>query len=123
MLASGTFSVKLTPQDDDRFPAGRMLIRKTYAGELTANATGQMISKRTDSGPAVYYALEEVAGSLAGKKGCFTLLHKGYMDQNGQVLDVSILQGSGTGDFQGISGSMVIEQIEEGHEYRLTYEL
>lgn len=123
MYALGTFNVDLTPQDDDGFPVGRMLIEKTYAGDLNGTGTGQMISKRTEAGAAVYYAIEEVSGLLDSKSGTFTLLHKGYMDKNSQSLEVRILEGSGSGELQGISGSMVISQDENVHKYRLSYEL
>ena len=40
-----------------------------------------------------------------------------------QSLEVVILEGSGTGEFENISGSMVIAQGADGHTYKLTYEL
>ena len=36
----------LTPQEDAASPAGRMLISKTYRGDLKGAGVGQMISKR-----------------------------------------------------------------------------
>ncbi len=123
MSVSGTFSVELTPQVDDGFSAGRMLIKKSYVGGLTASGTGQMISKRTEAGAAAYYAIEEVSGSLEGKKGSFTLVHKGIMDGESQTLEITILRGSGSGELQSISGSMVITQDENGHQFQLSYEL
>ena len=52
-----------------------------------------------------------------------TLIHKGHMTQESQTLDVEILDGSGSGDLEGISGSMVITQDSNGHAYELTYEV
>ena len=52
MSAKGQFEVSLTPQNDE-FSAGRMLIDKTYTGDLTGTGIGQMISKRTEAGSAV----------------------------------------------------------------------
>jgi hypothetical protein len=121
MRVSGPLSVKLSPQDDSGVAAGRMIIRKTYEGPLTGTACGQMISKRLADGPSVYFAIEEVSATLEGKQGAFTLVHKGYMDQHGQSLDIQILEGSGTRDLRGITGSMQIEQVDDGHVYELTY--
>jgi hypothetical protein len=45
------------------------------------------------------------------------------MSKESQSLDVDILEGSGTGELETISGSMVITQGEDGHTYELTYEL
>ena len=82
-----------------------------------------MISKRTENGTAVYYAVEEFSGSLNGKSGGFTLVDSGYMNEESQSLEVTILEGSGTGELEAITGSMRIIQDADGHEYELTYEL
>ena len=123
MSAEGTFEIDLAPQDDGGSPAGRMLIDKRYVGGMAGNGIGQMISKRTESGTAIYYAIEEFSGSVDGKSGAFTLVHKGLMDAESQSLEVTILDGSGSGELQGISGSMTITQDANGHSYELAYEL
>ena len=123
MSANGTFEVDLTPQEDVGYPAGRMLIKKTYLGDANGSGIGQMISKRTENGTAVYYAIEEFSGSVKGKSGGFTLVHKGYMSKETQSLEVTILEGSGSGELQNISGSMLIVQESNGHRYALTFEL
>lgn len=123
MSAKGSFEVNLTPQDDADSPAGRMVIDKIYLGDIKGSGIGQMISKRTDNGAAVYFAIEEFSGSIKGRNGAFTLIHKGYMSKESQLLEVVILEGSGIGEFETISGSMVIAQGEDGHTYELTYRL
>jgi len=123
MTATGTFEVDLQPQADGDSPAGRMVIDKTYSGDMSGSGKGQMISKRTESGAAVYYAIEEFSGSVKGKNGAFTLLHKGHMSAESQSLDIEILKGSGSGEFENISGSMAITQDSTGHSYELAYEL
>ena len=123
MSAKGTFEVDLTPQDDAGSPAGRMVIDKTYRGDMSGSGIGQMISKRTESGVAVYYAIEEFSGSVNGKSGTLTLTHKAHMSKESQPLEVAILEGSGSGELEGISGSMVIVQDANGHTYELTYKL
>jgi hypothetical protein len=123
MLATGRFEVELTPQEDGDAPAGRMLLRKGYKGHMSGSAVGQMISKRIDNGPAVYYAIEEFSGTLGGRAGAFTLLHQGRMSSKGQSLEVTVLEGSGSGELAAISGSMAISQDESGHRYRLEYEV
>ena len=123
MSANGTFEVDLTPQEDVGSPAGRMLIKKAYLGDMIGSGIGQMISKRTENGTAVYYAIEEFSGSVKGKTGRFTLVHKGHMSKESQSLKVTILEGSGGGELQNISGSMLIVQDENGHRYELMFEL
>ena len=123
MSANGTFEVNLTPQEDVGSPAGRLLINKTYLGAMKGSGIGQMISKRTENESAVYYAIEEFSGSVEGKRGGFTLIHKGKMSKESQTLEVTILEGSGTGELQNISGSMLIVQEADSHRYELNFEL
>jgi hypothetical protein len=122
MAAKGSFEINLTPQDDGDHPAGRLLIDKSYSGDLQGTGTGQMISKRTEGGPAAYYAVEDFAGSVGGKGGSITLVHSGYMNAETRSLDVSILSGSGSGELEGISGTMQINQEDGGHQYILDYQ-
>ena len=123
MSANGTFEVDLTQKEDVESPAGRMLINKTYLGDMKGTGTGQMISKRTENGIAVYYAIEEFSGSVKGKNGGFTLVHNGYMSEKSQSLEITVLESSGTGELQDISGSMLIVQDASGHRYELKYKL
>lgn len=120
-LVKGCFEVSLIPQSDDEFSAGRMTIDKRYQGEVEGLGTGQMISKRLESGVAIYFAIEEFCGCIEGKKGSFTLLHKGYMDKSKQSLEVTVLEGSGSDELANISGSMNIIQEDGKHLYEFNY--
>eukprot|EP00487_Bulimina_marginata_P005095 TRINITY_DN22516_c0_g1_i1.p1 TRINITY_DN22516_c0_g1~~TRINITY_DN22516_c0_g1_i1.p1 ORF type:complete len:123 (+),score=23.82 TRINITY_DN22516_c0_g1_i1:16-384(+) len=122
MSAKGQFEINLTPQQDEN-PAGRMLIDKTYNGDLSGAGIGQMISKRTETGSAVYYAIEEFSGQLKGKSGSFTLIHSGAMNKESQSLEVVILAGSGAGELSNISGTLQIIQENGSHSYVLDYAL
>jgi len=121
MQASGHFEVKLEPVDETP-AAGRMLINKVYFGSLEGVGKGQMLSKRTP-GTSVYSAIEEVNGSLNGKSGSFTLFHTGQMSSEGSNLQIIIVEGSGTGELENISGLMSITQNDGEHHYTLEYSL
>ncbi|MBL4670690.1 MAG: DUF3224 domain-containing protein [Arenicella sp.] len=123
MSVKGSFDVAMEPQKDSDAPVGRMLIKKQYSGGLSGSGTGQMLSKQTESGTALYLAIEEFEGSLDGKVGSFTLVHNGFMSAEIQTLEVKILQGSGSGALENISGSMEIIQADGGHQYTLSYGL
>lgn len=123
MSEIGTFEVTLSPQQDDVSPAGRMLIHKEYSGILTGVGQGQMISKRTSSGNAVYSAIEEFEGLVEGKKGKFTLIHQGVMSAEKQELTIYILSGSGSEELIGIEGNLAITQKDNKHYYEFTYTL
>lgn len=123
MTATGRFAITLTPQLEDDAPAGRMLINKVYSGGIQGSGVGQMISKRTAGGAAVYSAIEEFSGTIAGKQGGFTLFHTGFMSATQQTLDITIVEGSGSGELSGICGSLTIKQENGQHYYELDYRL
>ena len=62
--ATGTFDVKLTPQNDGKpedSPIGRMTIDKQIHGDLEATTKGQMLAFSTEvKGSAGYVAMERV---------------------------------------------------------------
>lgn len=121
MKATGTFDVILLPQDDSDHPAGRMLINKTYSGDMIGQGMGQMLSKRTENGLSVYFAVEEFNGTIAGKTGSFTLLHHGKMSATEHSLDIVVLDGSGQDALSSIAGSLEITQTEDVHHYVFDY--
>ena len=123
MLASGNFDVTLDPQKDETAPVGRMIINKDYFGDMVGKGVGQMISKRTETGSAVYSAIEEFKGSINGKDGALTMLHLGKMSSAEQSLEIIIVAGSGQGELTGIEGVLTIVQEHETHKYTLDYSL
>jgi len=123
MSINGKFEITLEPQQDKDHPAGRMLINKSYSGLLNGTGVGQMISKRLENGNAVYFAIEEFVGTVEGKSGAFSLIHKGFMSKDSQTLEISILEGSGQDELKNISGSMNIIQKNGAHSYELEYQL
>jgi Protein of unknown function (DUF3224) len=126
--AGGTFEVKLHPlRWDDKEQGkilGRMSIDKRFHGELEATSKGQMLTAGTVAkGSAGYVAIEQVDGSLQGKKGTFILQHSGTMTRGVPQLSVTVVPDSGTGELAGLAGKMTIK-IEEGkHFYEFEYTL
>ena len=123
----GPFDVKMTPQGEltDPTAVGRMLLDKTYHGDLAGTAKGEMIAVRTaQQDSAGYVAIERVTGTIAGRSGTFALQHWGMMTRGARDLRISVIPDSGTGDLAGLSGTMNID-IQAGgkHFYELTYVL
>lgn len=123
MIATGNFEIIMTPQTDEETPAGRFTLDKTYQGDMVGKGLGQMISKRVENGAAIYFAIEEFTGSVNGKKGAFTLAHKGSMNADSQSLEIDILEGSGSDELGSITGTLSIQQMDGVHSYELRYEL
>ncbi len=129
MKVSGEFQVKLQPMDfyakgNDGINFGRMSIDKKFSGALEATSKGEMLSAMTATkGSAGYVAIEQVSGSLSGKKGSFVLQHFGTMNRGKDNLVLEVVPDSGSGELSGISGKMSIK-IENGkHTYEFEYDL
>lgn len=124
----GRFEVKSSPQPGSAptpgATLGRLLLDKRYHGDLDATAQGQMLSALTETkGSAGYVAIEHVTGRLQGKSGSFVLQHHGLMNRGAQQLVIVVVPDSGTGELQGLAGTMGI-RIEGGqHFYSFDYTL
>jgi hypothetical protein len=129
MRINGTFEVKLSPLDfdlegEDGINLGRMSIDKTFHGELNATSKGEMLSAMTTTqGSAGYVAIEQVSGTLSGKKGSFVLQHYGTMEKGADRLILEVVPDSASGELSGLSGSMAIEIIDGEHLYEFDYQL
>jgi hypothetical protein len=129
MKIQGKFDVTLNPLETfaagvEGLMLGRLSIEKTFHGDLSAKSRGEMLSaKTTVKGSAGYVAIEQVEGSLSGKKGSFALQHFGIMNAGQSRLILEVVPDSGTRELVGLSGSMEIK-IESGqHFYVFEYHL
>ena len=121
---NGRFDVKLTPEAPDASGLGRLIIDKTFHGELDARSQGQMLAVSTDvKGSAGYVAMERVTGTLAGRSGSFVLQHSGTMTRGHAALSVTVVPDSGTDQLAGLSGTMTISIVEKDHLYEFAYTL
>lgn len=124
--ASGTFEVKLTPQDEGPdAPVGRMTIDKQFQGDLTGTSKGQMLmaSSSTVQGSAGYVAIEKVTGTLNGRRGSFFLQHSGTMTRGVGELTITVIPDSGTDELVGLHGKLNIIIADGKHSYEFEYEL
>ena len=129
MNIRGKFEVNLAPlssssERGDGVDLGRMSIDKKFLGELDATSKGEMLTAMTSvKGSAGYVAIEQVSGSLSGKKGSFVLQHFGIMRRGTNRLILEVVPDSGTSELLGLSGEMFIN-IEDGqHYYQFVYTL
>ena len=126
MRANGTFDVQLTPQPSESpdVVPGRMSIDKRFRGDLEGTSRGQMLAVSTSvPGSAGYVAIEHFDGTLMGRRGTFVLQHSATMNRGTPDLRIAVVPDSGTGDLEGIAGTMTII-IEGGrHSYGFEYTL
>ncbi|MFO1369188.1 MAG: DUF3224 domain-containing protein [Marinagarivorans sp.] len=129
MKITGEFQVKLQPMESyakgtEGINLGRMSIDKTFSGPLEATSQGEMLSALTATqGSAGYVAIEQVVGSLSGKKGSFVLQHFGTMNRGQDRLVLEVVPDSGTGELIGLAGKMRIKKDNGKHLYEFEYEL
>ena len=126
MRASGTFEVKLNPQDDAAVsPVGRMSIDKQFQGDLEGTSKGQMLmaSSETEKGSAGYVAIEKVTGTLNGRSGTFYLQHNATMNRGVGDLNIIVIPDTGTDELVGLQGRMNIIIDAGKHSYEFDYEL
>lgn len=125
--ATGTFDVELTPQPvhaEAEGILGRMSIDKRFRGDLLGTSHGEMMAASTSvPGSAGYVAIERVTAALEGRTGTFVLQHSGIMNRGEPTLSIRVVPDSGTGELEGITGTLDI-LIEGGvHSYVLEYSL
>lgn len=123
--ATGTFEVKVTPQDDKSADGlGRMMIAKQIHGDFEGTSTGQMLTSMTKTqGSAAYVAIERLTGTLHGRTGSFDLHHVGIMTRGTQQLTITVVPDSGTDQLAGITGTMTIKIADGKHSYEFDYSL
>ncbi|MFZ0317504.1 MAG: DUF3224 domain-containing protein [Candidatus Sulfotelmatobacter sp.] len=130
--ATGPFDVKITPQPQEENVGdptlGRMVIDKTFHGDLEATSKGQMLTAATEvKGSAGYVAIERVTGTLhtpAGvRTGTFALQHIGTLTRGAPQLSVTVVPDSGTGQLVGLNGKMNIIITDGKHSYDFEYTL
>lgn len=124
--AHGTFDVKATPapgDDKDTVP-GRFLLEKQIHGDIEGTSKGQMLTAGDFAkGSAGYVAIEQITGSLAGRRGSFALQHSGTLKHGAQELHITVVPGSGSGQLEEITGTMTIEIKDGKHFYDFDYTL
>jgi Protein of unknown function (DUF3224) len=124
--ATGTFEVKLAPQDDksDDKSLGRMTIDKQWHGDLEGSSVGQVLTGGdAKTGSAGYVAIEKFTGAVKGRKGSLIFQHSATMTRGQGDLSIIVVPDSGTDQLVGISGKLTIK-IENGkHSYDFEYSI
>lgn len=126
MTATGPFTVKLEPQEmPAEYPLlGRLTINKEFQGDLNGTSVGQMLSAKTEiPNSAGYVAIEQVSGSLHGREGTFVLQHSSSMNRGEADQSVTVVPDSGTRALEGLTGSMIINNVAGVHSYVFEYSL
>ena len=74
-------------------------------------------------GSAAYVALDRFEGELDGRRGGFSLVHRGLMDRGTPELEVLVVADSGSGGLEGLRGRLDIRVEGKAHFYDFDYTL
>ena len=127
--AKGSCEVKMTPKPwsdtSDEHGFGRFMLDKQCHGELEAAGVGQMLTAGNGApgSSGAYVALEKITGSVDGRKGAFVVYHLGIMNRGVPELKLAIVPESGSGELQGIGGTITIAIADGKHSYDFAYTL
>lgn len=123
----GEFDVKRSPEPPcdlgDGVQLGHMRFDKRFHGGLDAASVVHMLAAMTTEGSGAYVALERIAGTLEGRSGAFLTQHNGVMDRGAPSLSLTVVPDSGSGELEGLRGSMKIDIVDGKHFYTFEYEL
>ncbi|MDQ3641641.1 MAG: DUF3224 domain-containing protein [Actinomycetota bacterium] len=123
--ASGSFSVSSWKEDAyDEPESGGKLTRATVelalSGAIDGDAAVEWLMAYRADGTAHFVGLARLRGALDGRTGTFVLENTGEFDGMVARGEWSVVQGSGTGDLQGLSGNGGFEAGQEA-TYTLDY--
>jgi hypothetical protein len=124
MRATGTFTTAFEPLVSADEWLGHARILKTIDGDLVGTGRAEMLSAGTTvEGSAGYVAIDQITGTLHGRKGSFVLQHSGLMARGEGTLTVTVIPDSGTGELTGLSGTFDIVNENGVHSYTFDYVL
>jgi hypothetical protein len=103
----------------------RAEVSKSFQGDLTGTSQLQYLMTYREDGTADFVAMERIRGSLGGKRGTFVLSHVGAFVDGAASGTWTVVQGSGTDDLEGLTGSSAfsIPKGEERFPFALDYEI
>ncbi len=116
--ASGSFKVASWKEDayDDPDGAGKLTratVELTFSGAVDGSAAVEWLMAYRADGTAHFVGLARLSGSVDGRMGTFVLENTGEFDGMVARGAWSVVQGSGTGELEGLSGTGGFEAGQE----------
>jgi hypothetical protein len=112
MSAEMTATFEVTDWNEDPFDnapeaakATSAKVSKTYTGDIAGSSFTEWLMAYGDDGSAEFVGLERITGQVGGKRGSFVVQHIGKYRDGAATADLRVVEGSGSEDLAGISGS------------------
>jgi len=80
-------------------------VQQAISGDIEGSSDVRWLMAYTAEDRAEFVGVQTVTGALANKRGSFVLRSVGTFDGKQAVGDLTVVEGSGTGDLEGISGT------------------
>ena len=80
-------------------------VQQAISGDIEGSSDVRWLMAYTAEDRAEFVGVQTVTGALANKSGSFVLRSVGTFDGKQAVGDLTVVEGSGTGDLAGISGT------------------
>jgi hypothetical protein len=127
--ATGTF--KLEGWDEQAYEerdGGRKLteahVKQTFSGDIEGEGEVRWLMAYRPDETADYIGLQRITGSLGGREGSFVLQTYGTFDGKVAAGAWEVLDGSGTGELEGLKGSGSFKApMGDPPEVTLSYEI
>ena len=96
-------------------------VKTNYAGDLEGTSTLQYLMGYVGEGSiGSFIGMEQITGSLGGRKGTFVVLHSGTFDAEGVKGNITVVPDSGTGELKGLRGTGAYDLVGHHDRYPLT---
>lgn len=123
MKLTGTYShlswdETVVEQINDQQKFSEALVKEEFEGDLQGKASIKMQLFYCDEGNATYHGFRLFNGSLNGKPGTLTILETGTWATDKATTQWQIVEGSGTGAFEGATGQ---GGYEAGHTNKVNW--
>ena len=80
-------------------------VQQAISGDIEGSSDVRWLMAYTAEDRAEFVGVQTVTGALGTKSGSFVLRSVGTFDGKQAVGDLTVVEGSGTGDLEGISGT------------------
>jgi hypothetical protein len=83
----------------------RALVTQRFSGDLEGDGSVQWLMFYRTDGTADFVGMQHVDGTVRDNKGSFVLETTGTFDGKKASADWTVVEGSGTGDLEGVQGT------------------
>ena len=101
----GTFKIDAWDEQPYADKLSRAQVKATYSGDIEGQGETEWLMCYREDKTADFVGFQRIVGSIGERSGSFVFESTGAFDGKEAAGPITIVQGSGTGDLAGITGS------------------